>query len=185
MVRIKMKILKILLGVPVFFILELVARIFVPLFAALKTKQQKDLMLNIAQEALLLNVLDCAEDFRFKSMLNRLSTMPANFKHLVETAFILADPETVYDDPSDVRREPAKKLVTMLLQYKMLLLGIDVDLVDVDAALASRRSEWKHDYFGFKWYKQLIDYGLLDQYLFYVSTKQCGVWLSPLKSGGK
>lgn len=180
-----MKILKMLVGVPVFFLLEFVARISVPLFAAFKTKEQKDLMLNIAQEALSMNVLDCAEDFSSRSMLNRLSAMPANFKHLVETAFILADPETVYDDPSEPRREQAKKFVTMLLQYKMLLLNLDIDLVDVDAALASRRSEWKQDFFGFKWYKQLIDYGMLDQYLFYVSTRKCGTWLKPLNNGSK
>lgn len=180
-----MKILKILIGVPVFFILELLARIFIPVLAKFKKPEQKALMTELANLALQLNVLHFKEDFAYRSMLNRLAGMSVNFKHLVETAFILADPETIYDDVTDDRRPVAKRFVNLLLKYRETLNTKVAYTVTVDDALETRRTECLKDDFGYKWYNNMIDLGMVDQYLFYVSTKQCGVWLSPLKSGGK
>lgn len=180
-----MKILKTLLGVPAFFIVEFLARICVPLFSLFKTKKQKALMAYLAQEAIHLRILDCAEDFKSRSMLTRLNAMSVNFQHLVETAYVLADPETVYEDPLDFRRVPAEKFVFVLLQYRNTILGLDTDLVDVSTALATRRREFKDDMFGLKWYEQLIGFGMIDQYLFYIATGRCGIWLRPLNNGSK
>lgn len=180
-----MKILKIVLGIPFFFFFEFVARYTMPTAALFKSKEQKQILSDLAAIANQLNLFHVSNSgTTFRSLLNRLSVMEADFKHLVELAFILADPETCYEDGNDSRRSTARNFVGLILEYNKTVSSDEtLQNVNVDQVMSIRRAEWKKDDFGYKWFGNFVKFGFVDKYMFYRLSGKFGLWLAPIKSG--
>jgi hypothetical protein len=106
-------------GIPLFFVLELISR-SIPLLAYFKSRDKKRLLKSLALNANNLNLIDVSEDFLSRSMLTRIRNAEVNFYHVVDSAFSLADPATVFEIEKPEVRTLSNDFVNSLLHYNFV-----------------------------------------------------------------
>lgn len=176
------RILRVVIGVPVFFIMELFARIYVPLKVKSFPLKKKLILQQMAKAALDMKLVTTT-DYQFRSFLNRIGSMDVEFRRIIDIVFCLADPETEFEDTPEVYRLYSSTFVGLLIELLNDDASATAYTVDLKTVMEERQDSLNSD-FDFNWVGKLTDrLSFVDIYYFFQATGLFKTYMVPVEIG--